>query len=1191
MPGERPPPRRPDPSGPAPSAGESTRVRFGSLEVPKQLIEAHRSGNLVVFVGAGASVDPPSGLPLFGDLARGVMDDVCAGESDFADLAPDRILGDLDAMEDVDVHALVVQRITVAGSVPNATHTAIAALARSGPAIRIVTTNYDGHLSTALGSVAEYHGPALPLGDDFEGLVYLHGRANTSESHRLVATDRDFGRAYISKGWAARFLDRMFATYTVLFIGYSHEDVVMRYLARSLGPDAHRYSLTRSPEDRKWLSLGIEPLGYSSCDGTHAALPLALDKWAKHASSTRLDQRQQMRALLARGPAWLGDDAEYLESVLEDPDRATFFAEFANGHEWLEWASTKPVFRQLHDRAAAAPTSIHWIIANWYVTRYVTNPDHADSALAATRDAGGYLGPVLWGTLVQALAASDQPLPEALRPWVALLIRDDPVGPMSVLGPGHLALILHRCRWPADRELALSLLDHLSEPLATFDPWSVHLPGRPAFAIFTRVSHEMLHDAWTQVLRPHRAEIATRVMILVERHLRTAHVLTTSGNPLARGDAVSSSRDAIEDHPQNSPPGDCAVLIDAARDCLETLIRQAHPEASRYCDAWLASDVPILQRLAVHGWAERSDVDPSAKIEMLMERDLLYDIVLKHEVYRLIEIALAEADPDVGDRLVHQALVAQTDPPLRPYERFNLLVWICQCDTTLASASEALADLRKEHPEFVPRDHPDLDVWTTHGTGLVDWPCTMPELVAKLDNDPQAAIAELVGYAHARRPERPSWEGTLELVCNTAREHPAAGLQLLEGAQTGPGDLIGAVLEGWAAMQSPMAEDLAQRAVDLVGSLERPAPAAAVAQLLGANGSGASSVVWARLPDARKLAETAWNTLVAEPSAPEASPAGLSPAGLVTDFWLRVIEYEHDTASEPWAGLPDDHAQRLELLLATPGSSGTAAKVVLGRSFDVIHHLDPIWAGEKILPLFGWEDHRLAQRVWQEYLGRGAWSKDGLRAALLDRLIETAKYTRELPQDSEDKLYDVCSLIAFDTTVLPAKWALRLVASLPSTARAGWHRALDTRLGELEAAGAYAQWDRWLRDHWDERLAGKPRTLTVDETGPMVGWVFRLGHRADEGVERILRTPISITLSELMDALMALASSELDQVPAAARAKLVAHLLAGHAPPAWFPVHLREVVNKLKSEDADVAPIICQALRLGWSEAGSWLPG
>ena len=68
----------------------------------------------------------------------------------------------------------------------------------------------------------EYPAPAPPVGNDFTGIVYIHGRLD-QEGRRLVATDDDFGKAYLNDAWAARFLDRMFASHSVLFIGHSHQ--------------------------------------------------------------------------------------------------------------------------------------------------------------------------------------------------------------------------------------------------------------------------------------------------------------------------------------------------------------------------------------------------------------------------------------------------------------------------------------------------------------------------------------------------------------------------------------------------------------------------------------------------------------------------------------------------------------------------------------------------------------------------------------------------------------------------------------------------------------------------------------------------------------------------------------------------------------------------------------------------------
>lgn len=40
------------------------------VEVPGELVSAHAEGRLVLFVGAGASIGPPSGLPTFRKLAE-----------------------------------------------------------------------------------------------------------------------------------------------------------------------------------------------------------------------------------------------------------------------------------------------------------------------------------------------------------------------------------------------------------------------------------------------------------------------------------------------------------------------------------------------------------------------------------------------------------------------------------------------------------------------------------------------------------------------------------------------------------------------------------------------------------------------------------------------------------------------------------------------------------------------------------------------------------------------------------------------------------------------------------------------------------------------------------------------------------------------------------------------------------------
>ncbi len=91
------------------------------------------------------------------------------------------------------------------------------------------------------------------LGELFKGLAYIHGNVE-QEKEALILTDGDFGRAYLTEGWARRFLVDLFSNYTVLFVGYSHNDPVMKYLATGLPPSTRRFAFCRTR--RKYVPLG-----------------------------------------------------------------------------------------------------------------------------------------------------------------------------------------------------------------------------------------------------------------------------------------------------------------------------------------------------------------------------------------------------------------------------------------------------------------------------------------------------------------------------------------------------------------------------------------------------------------------------------------------------------------------------------------------------------------------------------------------------------------------------------------------------------------------------------------------------------------------------------------------------------------------------------------------------------------------
>jgi hypothetical protein len=283
-------------------------------DIPDALLQAHEEGRVVFFCGAGISY--PAGLPGFKRLVEQIYQLNGLPLSDIEREAFDR--EQFDATLDLLERRLQGQRLAVRRALAQAlkpklrckgatdTQAALLRLARSREgALRLVTTNFDRVFHTAAkrtGQVFQaYAAPMLPIPKNsrWNGLVYLHGllpdKTDDTALNRLVVTSGDFGLAYLTERWAARFVSELFRNYVVCFVGYSINDPVLRYMMDALAADRMLGEVTPpawalgdcepGQEHRKaieWEAKGVTPILYEVPAGSHdhSALHKTLHAWA-----------------------------------------------------------------------------------------------------------------------------------------------------------------------------------------------------------------------------------------------------------------------------------------------------------------------------------------------------------------------------------------------------------------------------------------------------------------------------------------------------------------------------------------------------------------------------------------------------------------------------------------------------------------------------------------------------------------------------------------------------------------------------------------------------------------------------------------------------------------------------------------------------------------------------------------------
>ena len=480
-------------------------------------------------------MDPPSSLPGFRALADRLADDALKSRPGDDDKNLDEYLERL-AKEGVEVHQRARQIFGDPTSQPNPIHHDLLRLFRSPEAVRLVTTNFDPHFTTAAHEVFGgdtldvYRAAALPPGHAFSGIVYLHGCVDKASS-RLIITAKDFGEAYITERWATNFLIRMFDEWTVLFVGYSHDDILMQYLSRALSHRAQpRFALTHRDGD-KWSDLGITPILYpkSGTAPEHGELHDAIARWSRRANMGLLDHDQEIAAIVAAAPPVDPVQLDYIFEALTEEPLTRLFIRHARDLGWLQILEERQEFQALWQPGLALSASSR-LLAHWFAEHFAVQ--HDEEALAVYQRRGQTPHPELVFAILFYLQRDPRPSPTTFGRWIAILLAGTEPPPYTE----YFDYALTKCAWPDDRDAALLLFEYLTSPRLKMKPGFGHLVGGAGHVGFDLVAigkEYWIRDQWEKLFRPNMADCALDVARLVTHHLMLAHRLYRAGTGAA----------------------------------------------------------------------------------------------------------------------------------------------------------------------------------------------------------------------------------------------------------------------------------------------------------------------------------------------------------------------------------------------------------------------------------------------------------------------------------------------------------------------------------------------------------------------------------------------------------------------------------------------------------------------------------
>jgi len=1096
-----------------------------TLNIPDELERARGAGELVVFAGAGVSTGPPANLPSFLELAREIADPSIPLKPEHHD-SLDRYLGRAERDADVRVQERARAKLLERGGSYTSLHRHLVGLFGTPDRVRLITTNFDTLFTDASDAefngvpIPHYVGPALPPGRDFRGIAHIHASLIV-EHDRLVLTDRDFGTAYMTDGWAARFLVGVFENRTILFVGYRMGDPVLQYLISALRRTERWYTLCPIAEQPHWADSDVSTIPFKPHgENEFADLNEGLERWYWHASASVRDHEKELRDLIRQGPPASPVDADYVrERLATEQGRITFWTD-ATDPQWFAWAVDEKLVDPSFDEKNDSGETVGW--ARWCISNFcdTENPPFLQFCRKRSLQLSSTFAFHLALHLHHAGSLPQRPV---LRQLVSLLVNQSSRRRSASIDP--YVWLLEKMVSAKYTEESLAILRWLTR-IRLEPPDHIQLKyeanNDQLTPLASGVTIAASADDVNRVLEKHGstlADIAANDLVaLGEQRILEAYDLLD----LARGgkeggvDWLSHRRTSIPPSGQDRFAGAENVLVELIRLGMDSW--QAKSPASLEAFANKHKDNPrrLLKRFALYALAICGPDKSDKVLTMAAAEHWASDFQVRPELYHLLkqhyDLAKESTRRQFIATLRDESLWGEFDEH-QAHARFSLSKHLLRLSPTSDVTRDFTSEEEKSHPEWREQDRDGLLTRVEVGRGGFGKSPIEPDQMVKWD--PTEALVLINNtLKQANTDDREALRGA---VMQAVRTNGEWGARLLSVVATGqseaPSNLIKSIIYGLRDASCEATDQLS--ALQSVGLWDWPSEVThSLSQLVEH---------WAR--DVKDIGDCALFEAFDNVADRLFERSEIAESGILGEAgWTeRAINHPAGNAALTWRyaanardwidgqfvlTIDDDELSRWERVLHDETAAGAHARVILGMVSDRLSNGNYPWSEENLFPAFDPDaDLDRAAQLWDGRLMQTQWSWTtiaGLRPYLRG-LFESC--SQLIPARSHQLGDWVAMLVAHPSD---SQFGLRdlqqFVHHSMADARRAFANAMPRHLSQLSAGEREKLWNEVLRPYWRDRRTNVPVAFEPEEVTAMIGWVTAMPEVTTEAVAELIQT-------------------------------------------------------------------------------------
>ena len=1116
---------------------------LNGINYPNKIIDDLNNNKLVIFAGAGVSMGAPTNLPNFEELASTIAEGT--GLSKEKNESCDAFLGKLKS-QGIPVNEEAAKHIDKACTIHNDLHKAIVNVFKHD--IKIVTTNYDQMFEQILDSnVKIYDAPALPLGDDVNGLVHVHGNVNNPKY--MVVTDDDFGKAYLTDSYVSRFIRMLFDSYTIVFIGYSYNDTIMRYLTRALSRDEKqkRYIIT---DDRKnnWEVLGLEPIYYPS--RSHKVMRESIIKLGVRVKRSLIDWSIYFSEIADAPPLDTTSESE-IDYFLEDPTRAQIMANSINGSSaWIEFLDKKQVFKNIFVNETVN-TMFDTVWLKWLEQKVIGHSDESFKNLIIQN--GKRVTSKLALSIIRSL--NENSLSDSIFSEYLLLVEPYINNAYTIYALIQSGL---------NKKLYVSCVS--------------------LFKMYWRIQFNIVNGNW--ISKDIQADYRHSFLgdyYLISDSWKKCESIFVNESPY---ELLTFFRSKLEElHWQyvrlgkadsNSEPWEVAMLVIedrkgnyhedplcAVSDILETLINNSQvelPFLRIYIQNGLQSQSLFVRKLFLKLLRCSNIFTADEMFELVFTNDILGLLEAKEQVFLLIKKIYNDMSTESQNTLIDYIDAIEPNKYDSEYKKYNWCVWIQSIDPNNERINKIIEDILS-HKDYAPRKHPELDFYTSDES---DWDDPIvPEYKANLIAIDYSELIRALTKYNDTGFERIRHHKQMDVFADAICENYAWAKEIsskLISSRNINSEIWQYFFQG-VIKSNYTAKELA----DILFMTYKPLSDVDFQKDLGellwktVRKDGISDYVSEKRLDLFEVCKTIWsNRDTNKPNAERIIDLTINTTiGLVLMSMMHIISF--DTTHK----LSEQFKQFFQENLSLTTWEIKVVVCVLAGNLNFLYYRDIPWCSEQLVPLLNGSNIKVFPSAWEGFIFFSKHLNRNVADAMSPVFLSAVEYIDCLSDEARHGFIEMYLVLLIDVIKNPTRDYIPAFYKYASAQdRATFMHEIGYQIRSMKDDSIEIWWNSWLKRYMNNLFSNRPIKPSEEELREIIYWL----PNAKTYFVDIVKMLCKIQLPDKVDGLFlhSLDHSDVVYKYSTSTVLLLTKLLNAGNKFEFFQSHIKSIASKLQ---------------------------